>query len=134
MTDLEYFKLSKPQKMLRGLGSFFTRLPKGILNGLKKQGGVIVSLFKGLGTNLADLVTTFRDGDWKTRLSYLIMGFGSCARGQWGRGILFFLFQTVFNVFMFMPNAEFSGCYYLESRNTIYCQSGESEPAAVCER
>ena len=119
MTDLEYFKLSKPQKMLRGLGSFFTRLPKGILNGLKKLGGVIVSLFKGLGTNLADLVTTFRDGDWKTRLSYLIMGFGSCARGQWGRGILFFLFQTVFNVFMFMPNAEFSGCYYLGKLSTL---------------
>ena len=49
---------------------------------------------------MADLVSTFINGDWKTRLSYLVMGFGSCARGQWGRGILFFLFQTVFNLYM----------------------------------
>ncbi len=119
MTDLEYFKLSKPQKMLRGVGSFFARIPKGIVNGLKKLGTGIVSLFRAIGANVADLFTTFRDGDWKTRLSYLIMGFGSCARGQWGRGILFFLFQTVFNVYMFMPNAEFSGCYYLGKLSTL---------------
>ena len=113
MTDLEYFKLSKPQRMLRGIGSFFARIPKGIVNGLKKLGTGIVNLFRAIGANIADLFTTFRDGDWKTRLSYLIMGFGSFARGQWGRGLLFFLFQTVFNVYMFMPNAEFSGCFYL---------------------
>ena len=119
MTDLEYFKLSKPQRMLRGIGSFFARIPKGIVNGLKKLGTGIVNLFRAIGANIADLFTTFRDGDWKTRLSYLIMGFGSFARGQWGRGLLFFLFQTVFNVYMFMPNAEFSGCYYLGKLSTL---------------
>ena len=119
MADLEYFKLSKPQKMLRGIGSFFARIPQGIVNGLKKLAQLVVSLFKGLGANIADLFTTFKNGDWKTRLSYLVMGFGSCARGQWGRGILFFLFQTVFNVYMFMPNAEFSGCYYLGKLSTL---------------
>ncbi len=119
MTDLEYFKLSKPEKMLRGVGGFFAHLPGGIWSGIKKLGLFIVSIVRGIGTNLTDLAATFKDGDWKTRLSYLIMGFGSCARGQWGRGLLFFLFQTVFNLYMFFPNAQFSGCYYLGKLSTL---------------
>ena len=95
MTDLEYFKLSKPERWIRNLGRFFVNIPKKLGSGIKKLGLLIVSIFKGIGTNIADLFTTFKNGDWKTRLSYLIMGFGSCARGQWGRGILFFLFQIV---------------------------------------
>ena len=117
--DLEYFKLSKPEKILRNVGNFFARLPKGIWNGIKKLGLFIAAIVKGIGTSLKDLVTTFREGDWKTRLSYLVMGFGSCARGQWGRGILFFLFQTVFNLYMFFPNAQISGCYYLGKLSTL---------------
>ena len=119
MTDLEYFRLSKPERLLRGIGGWFMSLPRRFAGGVKKLALRIVSFFKGIGSNLADLVTTFKNGDWKTRLSYLIMGFGSCARGQWGRGILFFLFQTVFNLFMFFPNAEFSGCYYLGKLSTL---------------
>ena len=92
MTDLDYLKLSKPAKMAHDLGQFFASIPRKLLGAVKGIGLFFVRLLKGLGTNIADLVTTFKNGDWKTRLSYLIMGFGSCARGQWGRGILFFLF------------------------------------------
>jgi len=42
------------------------------------------------------LIRTFIRGDWKTRISYLVMGFGSMARGQWLRGLLFFAFQAAF--------------------------------------
>ena len=50
MTDLEYFKLSKPQKMLRGIGSFFARIPKGIGNGIRKLGkGLIPAAYTGDG-------------------------------------------------------------------------------------
>ena len=105
--------------MLRDLGGFFARLPKAIWNGVKKLGLLIVNILKGIGANLSDLAVTFREGDWKTRVSYLIMGFGSFARGQWGRGLLFFLFQTVFNLYMFFPNASMSGCYYLGKLSTL---------------
>ena len=115
MNDLDYLKLSKPQKMAYDLGQFFVNLPRKALDGLKGLGGLFIRLFKGIGSGLWDIVQTFRNGDWKTRLSYLVMGFGSCARGQWGRGILFFLFQTVFNLYMFFPNAEMSGCYYRQT-------------------
>ena len=43
---------------------------------LIKNGGLAV------GREVKDIVTTFINGDWKTKLSYLVMGFGCLARGQ----------------------------------------------------
>ena len=71
---------------------------------------------------------TFVHGDWKTKLSYLVMGFGSAARGQWGRGLLFFLFQTVFNFYMIHFGVAYLGKLntlgtietYKEGRRTVY--------------
>ena len=114
MVDLNYLKMSKPRKLLHDLGGFFAALPGRIGGGFMKLGLAIIGLFKGLGLAIADLVTTFIKGDWKTRLSYLVMGSGSMARGQWGRGILFFLFQTVFNLYM----VNF-GMAYLSKLNTL---------------
>ena len=119
MTDLEYLKLSKPAKMLYDLKRFLAALPGRIWNGLKGMFLAIWNVLKKLGHGIADLVPTFIHGDWKTKVSYFIMGFGSCARGQWGRGILFFVFQTLFNLYMFFPNAQFSGLYYLGKLSTL---------------
>ena len=55
----------------------------------KKKSAVIRNSFIALGRDLKDIVTTFTGGDWKTRLSYLIMGFGQLARGQYLRGAAF---------------------------------------------
>jgi len=128
MVDLDYLKLSKPQKLLHDLGQFFVRLPGRIVGGLKGLVMVVANALKGLGLGIADLVTTFIHGDWKTRLSYLVMGFGSFARGQWGRGLLFFLFQTVFNLYMVNFGIGYLGKLntlgvvetYKEGRKTIY--------------
>ncbi len=118
-TDLEYLRLSKPKKILHRIGQSLANLPKKIGKGFSSLGSNIVSAFKKLGSVLTDIVSTFVHGDWKTKLSYPIMGFGSFARGQWGRGLLFFLFQTIFNVYMFFPNAQFSGLYYLSKLSTL---------------
>ncbi len=114
MVDLDYLKMSKPQKLAHDIGKFFAALPGRIGKGLLKLAMSVVGVFKGLGLAIAELVTTFIHGDWKTRLSYLVMGSGSMARGQWGRGILFFLFQTVFNLYM----VNF-GMAYLSKLNTL---------------
>ncbi len=45
-------------------------------------------------------IRIFRRGDWKTRMTFLVMGFGSLCRGQWLRGMLFLLFQAVFILYM----------------------------------
>ena len=119
MTDLDYLKLSKPQKMLVDLRRFFAALPGKIGNGLKKLVMFVVNFFKGIGLAIVDIIHTFINGDWKTKVSYFVMGFGSCARGQWGRGILFFVFQTLFNFYMFNPDASQSGLYYLGKLSTL---------------
>ena len=128
MVDLDYLKMSKPQKFLHNLAGFFKALPGRIGGGFVNLGRRIAGFFKGLGLSIADLVTTFREGDWKTRLSYLVMGSGSMARGQWGRGLLFFLFQTVFNLYMVNFGAAYLGKLntlgvietYKEGRKTVY--------------
>ena len=128
MTDLEFLRLNGPQKFLYKLRRFFVNLPKAILNFFKGILAWFVGVFKGVGNELYDIFDTYRKGDWKTRVSYTVMGFGSCARGQWLRGILFFLFQTVFNVYLFC----FGGSYlaklatlgtvetHKEGRKTVY--------------
>ncbi len=128
MTDLEFLRLKGPQKFLYKLRRFLMNLPKAIVNAFKGLIAWIVGVFKGVGAELYDIFDTYRKGDWKTRVSYTVMGFGSCARGQWLRGILFFVFQTVFNVYLFC----FGGSYlaklttlgtvetHKEGRKTVY--------------
>ncbi len=128
MTDLEFLRLNGPQKFLYKLRVFFKNLPKAILNFFKGIFTWFVNLFKGVGAELYDIFDTYRKGDWKTRISYTVMGFGSCARGQWLRGILFFLFQTVFNVYLFCFGGSYVGKLltlgtvetHKEGRKTVY--------------
>ena len=47
----------------------------------------IANFFKGIGSGLAEIGTTFVKGDWKTKVSFLIMGFGPIMRGLLVRGI-----------------------------------------------
>ncbi len=42
----------------------------------------------------SDIGSIYKDGDWKTRLSYLVMGFGCLSRGQIIKGLLYLLFQV----------------------------------------
>ena len=128
MTDLEFLRLNGPQKFLYKLRRFFVNLPKAILNFFKGILAWFVGVFKGIGNELYDIFDTYRKGDWKTRVSYTVMGFGSCARGQWLRGILFFVFQTVFNVYLFCFGGFYVGKLLTlgtvetrkEGRKTVY--------------
>ncbi len=107
MNDLDYLRLSKPQKFVHKLKEFVVNLPRRLLQALKGLVMWIIGLFKSLGLGIADLVSTYIHGDWKTKISYTVMGFGSMARGQWLRGILFFAFQTVFNWYMYAMGIGF---------------------------
>ena len=114
MNDLDYLRLSKPQKLLHNLGKLLKSLP-GRVGGFFL--GIVMffwKLIKGIGLTIADLVMTYIRGDWKTKISYTVMGFGSIMRGQWLRGILFFVFQTVFNCYLW-----FFGLGYVMKLGTL---------------
>ncbi|MBQ6513515.1 MAG: sugar ABC transporter permease [Clostridia bacterium] len=108
LSDLEFLKLSKGQKFGYKLGRFFTGIPKAILGLFLKIWEFIKKGGKTVGTEIADTVNTFIHGDWKTKLSFFVMGFGNIARGQILRGLLFLLFEIVFIAFMIL-----SGGYWL---------------------
>ena len=44
------------------------------------SGNKIADFFKALGADLADIGTTFVEGNWMTKVSFLIMGFGPLLR------------------------------------------------------
>ena len=114
MNDLDFLKLSKPQKFLFNLKKFIFSLPGRLLGAVKGLLMFVVSFFKGIGNIVKDIVSTYVNGDIKTKISYTVMGYGSMARGQWLRGILFFAFQTVFNLYLW-----FFGFGYLSKLNTL---------------
>ena len=107
-SDLEYLRLSKWNKFTYRFLSFFASIPVAIWNGIKNIG----LWFKKAGLAIAgeakDIVQTFIEGDWKTKLSYLVMGFGNIARGQVLRGLLFLLFEVVFIGYMIL-----AGIYWM---------------------
>jgi len=108
ITGLDYLKLTKRERFSYKFKRFFQSIPLWF----KKTGIKIVRFFKNLGLGIAhffvNLVETFKNGDWKTRVSYLVMGFGNITRGQIFRGILFFAFEVIFILYMI-----FYGGYYL---------------------
>jgi arabinogalactan oligomer/maltooligosaccharide transport system permease protein len=88
----------------------------------KKIGAWFANAGKAVANEFKDIVQTFRNGDWKTKLSFLVMGFGSIARGQVLRGILFLLFEIVFIVYMI-----FAGAHWLSQLPTL----GTKGPSVV---
>ena len=80
---------------------------KGIL-------GAIANAFKWLVNDIKDIGSTFAHGDWKTRVSYVIMGFGSIMRKQFLRGFLFLAVEVVYIYYMIT-----SGIGYLSKFDTL---------------
>ena len=108
--ELEYLKLSKWKKFVYRFLSFFASIPLKIWNGIKGIGRFFANIGIGIANECKDIVQTFIKGDWKTRLSYPIMGFGSLARGQILRGLMFLLFEIVFIVYLVIPQG---GIYWM---------------------
>ncbi len=102
ISDLEYLSLSPFERFLyrltHSLVSLPGRLAQSVVNGAKS----VARFFAAIWRELCDLVMTFVHGDPWTRVSYLIMGAGNAARGQYLRAFCFFAVQTLFNVYLFL--------------------------------
>ena len=100
ITGLDYLKLTKWERFKYKFMVFLRKIPLFFKNLGIKIAKFSKKLVFGVYNYFKTLVRTFIDGDWKTKLSFLLMGFGSFARGQILRGILFALFEVVFIVYM----------------------------------
>ena len=105
-SDLEYLQLSKGKKFLYKLASFFISIPRGIKNGFLNIGRFFAKIGAGIAGEAKDIALTFKNGDFKTKLSFFIMGFGCLARGQILRGLMFLLFEAVFIFYMVTSGAH----------------------------
>ena len=100
LSDLEYLKLNKWQKFWYKFVRFFVGIPLAIWGMIKAIGRFFKKIGIGIWTEMKDIGVTFARGDWKTKVSYFIMGFGNAARGQILRGAMFFLIEAAFIVYM----------------------------------
>lgn len=108
-TDLEYLRLSKWQKFLYKIVSFFASIPVGIWNLVCGIGRFLKKGALAVYGVLSDIVLTFVRGSIPTKISYLVMGFGNVARGQILRGILFFAFEVIFIFYMITTGSYWIG-------------------------
>lgn len=60
----------------------------------------IKAFFKTIGTELASIGVTFAKGDWKTKVSFVIMGFGPILRGLTLRGLAFLACEAAYIWYM----------------------------------
>ena len=124
-TDLELLKLTKGQRAGYKFKKFFAAIP-GKFKGFFVKIGLF---FKNLGIGLVnwfkELGQTFVHGDWKTKVSYFIMGFGNVSRGQVLRGLLFFIFEVVFILYMvFFGGHYMSRLYILGTAESVLNEDG----------
>lgn len=100
ISDADYLRLGRGRRFLYNLKAFFTGIPGGFVRKCKKAGRAVAAFGRAVAENVKDIWTTFRRGSWKTRVSYLVMGFGNLMSGQWLRAIIFFLLEVVFIFYM----------------------------------
>jgi len=66
-----------------------------------KSGNAVTRFFRWLGKDLKEIGESFVRGDWKTKISFLIMGFGQLCRGQIVRGIAMLVSEVALLYFTF---------------------------------
>lgn len=67
----------------------------------------VASFFKCIGSDLKEIGITFKEGDWKTKVSFLIMGFGPMLRKYFARGIAFLAVEIVYVLFMVLFGGQY---------------------------
>jgi len=96
MTFIEYQALTPSQKASYKIKEFFSLLP----GRLKAFGMAIGKFFKNLGLGIVagfkGYGSRFTKGDFATKLSYIIMGFGNFTRGQVGKGLAFLAAEILY--------------------------------------
>ena len=94
--------LYKVLRFLIAIPMFIVSLGKKIWIGIKKLAISIVEIVK-------TICVTFVKGNWKTKVSYVILGFRNLVSGQWLRGVCFILFEAIFVIYMITTGAYWLG-------------------------
>ena len=91
-----------------------TKQPNKFMRWLATLGNSFIGFFKKIGSFFVGIWNIMRCGNWKTRMSFLVMGFGCFAYAQPLRGGLFLAVEIGFVLFMI-----FTGSFYLSKLGTL---------------
>ena len=119
-SDLETLRYSAWERFWHKQGMRVRGIPQWCLKILAAIGNFFKNVGVAVKNECVDIWTTFVRGDWKTKVSYLVMGFGNIARGQILRGVLFLLFEIVFIAYM-----VFTGGHWMSMLGTLGTQGPE---------
>ena len=79
---------------------FFINLPLNFVKFFKLLGCKIAAFFCAIGRGFKTYGVGFAKGDWSTKISYVIMGFGCMVKGQIIKGLLFLATEIGYIFFM----------------------------------
>lgn len=106
LSYLEYQGLSTGQRIVYNIkkffcafGGFFARIGKAIAS-------IVKAIVLGIIFGTKNLVMDFVKGSWRTKLSYIIMGFGNLTCGQIVRGLCYLAFEVVFFGYTFTTGVK----------------------------
>ena len=105
--DLNYFKLPWYKKLIYNLSKFFKNLGHEFVAFWRGLFKIIINFFVGCGKKIKEFALNFYRGNLTTKISYLFLGVGHFFRGQKVRGILYFLLEVFFILYI----ALFGGRY-----------------------
>ena len=100
MKFIDYVQLNPFQKFWYNLKKFFINLPSNLGKIFKAIGRFFKKMFVGIGKGFAGYFSRFVKGDWATKISYLIMGFGNIVKGQIIKGLIFLATEVLFILYM----------------------------------
>lgn len=84
----------------------------------------VAGFFKWIGRDLKEIGVTFKEGDWRTRVSFLIMGFGPLTRKYFLRGIALLAVEILYIWYMVGFGAQ-----YLAKFTTLGTVETHMDPA-----
>lgn len=112
MDFLDYVQLSKGQRFVYKLKSFFTGIPGAIAAFFVMIGNFFKKLFLGIGHGFQNYGHRFAKGDIGTKLSYIIMGAGNMLHGQIVKGIIFLAVEVAYFAYMFSFGLGYLAKFY----------------------
>ena len=110
--DLEYYKLTFFQKVAYKTKKFFSGFPKAFCNFFINLGKKTSAFFIRFFNAIKNFFLAFIQGDIVTKISYFVMGTGHVFRGQIVKGIIYFLLEVVFILYLVLFGGSYLGMFF----------------------
>lgn len=109
MTKIKYLSLTKGERKLVDIGNFFKNFGKGIVNFFKSIPNRLLKLWHKLCKPFDTLAEAWKKGSTGVKLNFFLMGFYQVTHHNIIRGVLYFLYEVVFIIFMIMVGGPYLG-------------------------